>query len=151
MRPAPTQAKRIVTLSHAVTQSVDAPPARAFAYLRDPLALGRWALGCFDSAPTDQENLYAGRSLFDGATGWFRIDADPVRLEIDYLVGTPDKLARRISARVMPGAELGYPEASCLVTLTAWRPAGMTASRWDQLCASHEVEILLIKAQLETD
>jgi hypothetical protein len=39
----------------------------------------------------------------------------------------------------------------CLVTLLAWRPVGMDKTRWHRLCASHEVEILLAKSQLENN
>jgi hypothetical protein len=135
------------TLAHMTTQLVAAPVEAAFAYLRDPLKLGRWSLGCFDTAATETPGLYTGRSLFDGGVGWYRIDA--AGSVIDYLVGTPQHLVRRISVRIMPGAEFGYAAGTCLVTLIAWRPADMDAARWARLCAAHEVEILLIKSQIE--
>jgi hypothetical protein len=137
-------------LAHMATQLVAVPPAAAFAYLQHPIRLGRWSLGCFDTAATDTPGLYTGRSLFDGSAGWYRIDADPAASVIDYLVGTPEHLVRRISVRVMPAAELGYADGTCLVTLIAWRPADMDEPRWARLCAAHEVEILLIKSQIET-
>ena len=137
--------------THVTTQPVDAPAARAFAYLRDPINVGRWSLGCFGTEATDRTGVYTGRSLFDGARGWFRIDADPARLIIDYLVGEPRNLMRRISARVVPGADLGYSAATCLITLTAWRPHDMGDERWARLCAAHEAEIFLIKSQIEAD
>jgi hypothetical protein len=69
---------------------------------------------------------------------------------IDYLVGSrPDDLLPRISARVVPGPGTARPDGVCLVTLTAWRAAGMDDARWRQLIAAHEAEILLIKGQLE--
>ena len=138
------------TLAHMTTQLVAAPAAAAFAFLRDPIRLGRWSLGCLDTAATDTPGLYIGRSLFDGGSGWFRIDADDAARNIDYLVGTPRHLVRRISARIIPGPDLGYADETCLITLAAWRPAEMDDTRWTRLCAAHEVEILLIKAQLET-
>lgn len=138
-----------MALAHAVTQRVDTPAQRAFDFLRDPRALGRWSLGCFDTFAVDDSGLHAGISLFDGSQGWFRIDADPARLTIDYLVGPPDALRRRISARAVPGPELGYDAGTCLVTLTAWRSASMGDERWQRLCASHEAEIFLIKSQIE--
>jgi len=138
------------TLAHMTTQLVAAPAEAAFAYLRDPIRLGRWSLGCFDTVATETPGLYRGRSLFDGGSGWFRIDADAAGSAIDYLVGTPQHLVRRISARIIPGPDLGYAGATCLVTLTAWRPAQMDEPRWARLCAAHEVEILLIKAQIES-
>jgi hypothetical protein len=136
------------TLAHMTTQLVAAPAEAAFAYLRDPLKLGRWSLGCFDTAATETPGLYTGRSLFDGGTGWYRIDA--AGSVIDYLVGTPQHLVRRVCVRIMPGTDLGYADGTCLVTLTAWRPADMDEPRWARLCAAHEVEILLIKAQIES-
>lgn len=139
-----------MALAHAVTQKVDAPALRAFDFLRDPLMLGRWSLGCFGTFPAGSNGLHAGTSLFDGSQGWFRIEADPERLSIDYLVGLPDALRRRISARVVPGLELGYDASVCLVTLTAWRSVSMAEERWLRLCAAHEAEIYLIKSQIET-
>jgi hypothetical protein len=137
-------------LAHMTSQIVAAPAEVAFAYLRDPIALGRWSLGCFATEATDTPGLYTGRSLFDGGAGWFRVDADAAALSIDYLVGTPEHLVRRICARIIPGPDLGHADATCLVTLTAWRPATMDNARWERLCVAHEAEILLIKAQLET-
>ena len=139
-----------MTLAHMVTQQIAASAEAAYAYLRDPVRLGRWSLGCFDTRATETGGLFVGRSLFDGATGWFRIDADADRLEIDFLVGTPQNLQRRICARVVPGPALGYDAGTCLVTLIAWRPAGMDGERWTRLCALHEAEIFLIKGQIET-
>jgi hypothetical protein len=138
------------TLAHTTTQLVAAPAVAAFEFLRDPVRLGRWSLGCLDTAATDTPGLYSGRSLFDGGTGWFRIDANAAMWNIDFLVGTPQRLVRRISARIIPGPDLGYADETCLITLAAWRPAEMDDARWTRLCAAHEVEILLIKAQIET-
>jgi hypothetical protein len=138
-------------LTHATAQPVATPAARAFAYMRDPINLGRWSLGCFGTEPTDLPGVYAGRSLFDGVRGWFRIDADPTRFIVDYLVGEPQNLVRRISARIIPGSDLGYGAATCLITLNAWRPHDMSDERWTRLCAAHEAEIFLIKSQIEAD
>ena len=38
-----------------------------------------------------------------------------------------------------------------LIMLMAWRPAAMDPERWQRLCASHEAELWLIKAQIERD
>lgn len=134
---------------HMTTRIVRAPADAAFRYLADPMALGRWSLGCFDVAPAEAPGLFKGRSLIDGGEGWFRIDADPARRVIDYLVGTPERLVRRISARVVPGADLGHPAGTCLVSLMAWRAADMDAERWERLAALHEAEIILLQGQIE--
>ncbi|MBN9062637.1 MAG: hypothetical protein BGP06_18445 [Rhizobiales bacterium 65-9] len=138
-------------LSHIATCRVLAPAGFAFAYLADPAKLGRWSLGCFDTQPVDGSGLHTGLSLFDRGRGWYRIDSDPDRMSIDYLVGAPDSLTHRISARVMAGGPLAYSDPACLATLIAWRPATMDEERWLRLKASHEAEIWLIKAQIETE
>ena len=137
-------------LAHATTLRVDVAADAAFDYLADPLLLGRWSLGCFDTVPAGAPGLFTGVSLFDGARGWFRIDADRARHIIDYHVGDPASQVPRVSVRVIPGPVCGLPETSCYVTLTAWRVAAMSDERWARLCAAHEAEIWLIKAQLET-
>ena len=135
--------------SHTTTRHVKAPAQAAFGYLSDPLALGRWSLGCFDTMAAGEPGLYTGTSLVDGGQAWFRIDADRKRLLIDYRVGTPEKLVRRIAARIMPGEELGLPESTCLVSLIAWRTADMSDEKWQRLQALHEAEIILIAGQIE--
>ncbi|WP_342361737.1 SRPBCC family protein [Terrarubrum flagellatum] len=138
-------------LSHIATCHVQAPADVAFAYLSDPIKLGRWSLGCFDTGPSGEPGVYTGLSLFDGGRGWYRIDANAATRSIDFHVGAPPNLTHRISARVMAGAPLGYSKDACLVTLMAWRPANMDDDRWNRLCASHDAEIWLIKAQIETE
>jgi hypothetical protein len=136
-------------LAHACTALVEVDAKTAFAFLADPKALGGWALGCWD-AEVDRKGRFHGRSLFSGEETWGRLDADPARLLVDYLIGSrPGDLVLRISARVVPGPVAGRPEDVCLITLTAWRAAGMDDTRWRQLVAAHEAEILLIKGQLE--
>lgn len=137
-------------LAHAATLRVDVAADAAFDYLADPLLLGRWSLGCFDTGSAGVPGLFTGVSLYDGARGWFRIDADRARRIIDYHVGDAASQVPRVSARVIPGPVCGLPETSCYVTLTAWRVAGMTDERWSRLCTAHEAEIWLIKAQIET-
>jgi hypothetical protein len=134
-----------------VTRHLLAPAEHAYDYLSDPLKLGRWSLGCFETSLDEALGIHTGTSLFDGSQGWFQIDPEPNRMLIDYLVGMPDQLRCRISARVIPGGSVGYDDASCLVMLSAWRPESMDGDRWARLCAAHEAEIWLIKAQIETE
>lgn len=141
----------MTSFSHCVTCHVLAPAATAFAYLADPIKLGRWSLGCFDTGPADAAGLYTGLSLFDGGRGWYSIRTEPALRSIDYLVGTPGRLTHRISARILDASTLNYPSDTCLASLTAWRPADMPDDRWRRLCASHEAEIWLIKAQIEME
>jgi hypothetical protein len=140
----------VSSLSHAATQRVDVGADAAFDFLADPLMLGRWSLGCFDTAPAGSPGLFTGVSLYDGARGWFRVDADRSRHIVDYHVGDAASQVPRVAARVIPGPVCGLPATSCYVTLTAWRVVGMDDDRWSRLCAAHEAEIWLIKAQIET-
>ncbi|MCP8940950.1 hypothetical protein NK718_20685 [Alsobacter sp. SYSU M60028] len=136
--------------SHVATVLVAAEAADAFAFLADPLALGGWSLGCMETGPDEALGLHRGRSLFDGAEGWFEIDARADLLLIDYLVGTRERRRRRISARVVAAEDAGLPAGHCYVSMIAWRPGDMDEARWRRLCAAHEAEIWLIKAQIES-
>jgi hypothetical protein len=134
--------------SHCATTLVGVPADRAYAFLVDPVALGRWSLGCMDLTHVGN-GVYRGRSLFDGGEGWLSIDGDPQRRVVDYHVGTLDQRLPRISARVVPGPVCGLAPAECYVSLLAWRARSMDEARWQRLFASHAAEICLIKAQLE--
>jgi hypothetical protein len=137
-------------LSHAATLRVDVTADAAFDFLADPLHLGRWSLGCFDTEPAGAPGLFTGVSLYDGARGYVRIDADRTRHIIDYHVGDAVSQVPRVSIRVVPGSVCGLPTTSCYVTLTAWRLADMADERWFRLRAAHEAEIWMIKAQIES-
>ena len=130
-------------LSHCVSAGCAVPARRAYAFLTDGIAVGRWALGSFDATKVGPD-LFRGRSLFDGAAVHYRPVGDPERMIVDYHVGTnPRALVPRVMARVVPRTG-----RSCLVMLIAWRDAAMSDARWERLVACHEVEIRLIQAQL---
>ena len=136
------------SLSHSVSAECAVPARRAYEFLSDGLEVGRWALGSFDARKVD-ENLFRGRSLFDGSEVLYRPVGDPARLIVDYHVGNdPEALVPRVMARVVPGEATGRDRRSCIVTLVAWRDASMSDARWERLVAAHEVEIRLIQAQL---
>ncbi|QIB64546.1 hypothetical protein [Kineobactrum salinum] len=136
-------------LSHCVTALVNAPAIMAFDFLSDPMALGRWSIGCMNTLHTDEEGVYVGRSLFSDAESWFSIDARPELMLIDYRIGIPASLVPRISVRVIPHEVCDLAENQCYVTLTSWRTSKMSMERWQALSATHEAEIWLIKSQIE--
>ena len=137
-------------LCHTVTAEIAVPAESAFRYLADPLKLGLWALGCFDTQPTETDGLFKGTSLFDGSEAWFRIETDPKRFLIDYLVGDSKNQLPRISTRIVPGSNYGRDAEHCMVSMIAWRVSDMSDHRWQRLCATHDAEILMIQAQLES-
>lgn len=136
-------------LSHVTSIAIDAPAEKAFAFLADPARLDRWSFGTWTTT-LHEGGLVEGRAIFDEAITWVRIDGDRARLAIDYHLGkSREALTPRISARVVPGARLERDAQSCVVTLTAWRTAGMSDERWRRLTAAHEFEIVLLKSLIE--
>jgi hypothetical protein len=113
-------------LCHTVTAEITVPAESAFRYLADPLKLGLWALGCFDTQPTETDGLFKGTSLFDGSEAWFRIETDPKRFLIDYHVGDSKHQLPRISTRIVPGPNYGGDAQHCMVSMTAWRVSDMS-------------------------
>ena len=135
---------------HATARLCMAAPERALKHLSQRAGMARWILGMWDCREAEP-CLFSGQSLFDGGTGWVRVEVDAGRGLVDYLVGaTPDTLVRRIAARVMPGPPLGHAAGTCVVTLEAWRTGDMSEERWLRLQHTHEAEIELIRAQLES-
>lgn len=134
---------------HAVARLCRCSPAAALALLSEAEGLARWNLGLWhtrDAGP----GLVTGRSLFGGGSGLARVQVNAQEGWVNYAVGASEaELVSRIQARVQSGPELGYAEGHCMVTLLAWRTAGMADDRWERLKAAHEVEIDLIRAALE--
>jgi hypothetical protein len=134
-------------LVHCVSSLCSAQPDHAFAYLADPDRLGEWSLGCWSARTED--GTVRGSSLFDGGEAVVRLIPMPEQRIVDYEVGSePERLVRRISARVVPGDVVGEASSS-LVVLTAWREASMDDERWHRLVVAHEAEILLLRHGIE--
>ena len=135
---------------YTVSLEVAVPAEAAFRFLCDLEKLGGWALGCFDTRRSGENNdLHQGTSLFDGSRNWVRVETDPNRFLVDYHVGDEETQAPRISARVVPWVLLERSPGTCIVSMTAWRTGGMSDDRWRRLCATHDAEIYLIREQLE--
>jgi hypothetical protein len=135
--------------AHTAARLCRATVAAAMRHLATPQGMSRWALGMWNCREVEP-GLVAGESLFDGGVAWARIvklaDVDA----LDYHVGaSPDRLLPRIHARVIDGPLLGHPPGTCVVSLLAWQPEGMSEQRWRRLVVSHEAEIELIQAQLD--
>jgi hypothetical protein len=59
---------------HAVACLCRCTPVRALDHLATAAGMARWCLGLFETRET-ADGLVTGRSLFDGAVGWARIDS----------------------------------------------------------------------------
>lgn len=134
---------------HAVARLCRCTAQAALAMLSQAQGLAQWNLGLWhtrEQAP----GLLAGSSLYGGGAGLVRVQVDEAHRSVAYAVGVDEAaLQPRIQARVQPGPELGYAEGHCVVTLLAWRCADMDDGRWQRLKAAHEVEIDLIRTQLQ--
>jgi hypothetical protein len=134
---------------HAVARLCRARVPQALALLSTAAGLARWNLGLWHTQEPSPGWL-TGTSLFGGGHGLAHVQVDTARGGVDYRVGSDAQhLVPRIQARVQPGAELGFADDHCIVTLMAWRSADMDDARWRRLCATHEVEIDMIRAELE--
>ena len=138
------------SLVHSTARVCACSVEQALAHLGSAAGMARWNLGLWNCREVEP-GLVTGQSLFDGAIGWARVQVDAARGVVDYRVGAdPSALLPRIRASVLAGETLGHPEGSCLVTLEAWRTAGMDDERWNGLVRTHETEIDLIRAQLSS-
>jgi len=135
--------------AHIASALVSVPADFAFGRLADAAFVGGWSLGSMALTEV-AAGVYRGVSMFDGSVAHVDIRPQPDLGLIDFGVGTAEVRLPRIFIRVTPGSVLGHGAADCLVTMTALRAAGADDARWARTCTSHETEILLIKAQLET-
>ncbi len=141
----------IHTPGHSVTIEVGASWESAFDYLVDPLNLGKWALGCWETESSDIKGLYVGRSLFDNEKSYFRIEENRELHLLDFFIGDKTVQQPCISIRIVAGVVYGQAESSCLLTINAWRDINSSDERWRQLCVCHETEIILLKALIERE
>jgi hypothetical protein len=138
------------TLSHTTSIEVGAPAQISFAFMADGMKMGQWAFGSWDRRHVE-DDLFVGTSMFSGNDVYVRMIADPDRLLIHYEVGpSPDTLAPRVIARVVPGPELGYAEGRSIVTLVLWRDASMSDENWSMIASAHETEMYIIRRLIES-
>ena len=136
--------------AHVCSVGIDRPAAAAMAFLADPERLSSWAVGMGETT-VHPGGLVEGVRPGAKEPIWARIDADPGRSTIHYHLGPDrDSLAPRIMVRVVPGSVLGGDPRACVVSLIAWRQAGMGDTRWEGLKSGHEHEILEIKRLVES-
>lgn len=134
---------------HTTSIRVERPAGEAFRYMADGMRQGEWTFGSWDREQVGPD-LFRGRSLFDGSTTHVRIRPDAAELVIFYDVGDPaGDMVPRNMARIVEGPVVGLPADACVVTLLAWRLAGMSDERWRQLCVSHETQMFIIKNRIE--
>ncbi|MCB1407060.1 MAG: hypothetical protein KDK01_12590 [Rhodobacteraceae bacterium] len=137
------------SIAHHVSTRAAVSADFAFALLADATFVGNWSLGSMGLVP-DGDGVYRGTSMFDGSDAFVEIRPYPALGLIDYAVGTRSARSPRIAIRVTAGGPLGFDDKSCVITLSAFRAASADDARWTRTRISHEAEILLIKAQLET-
>lgn len=121
-----------------------------FDFMAEPNNLGIWALGAWN-ATVDSAGLIHGASIKDGNEIFVRIVPISDNRLIDYHVGlSPTELTPRIFAHVLSTEILGANDGASVLMMTALRTDDMDDERWAGLCATHAVEIDLIKSAIET-
>lgn len=135
--------------AHICSAAVDRPAADAMAFLQAPENLASWAVG-LGEATVHPDGTVEGAFPETGEPIRARIDADPERGTILFHLG-PDRgaMVSRIMIRVVPGDVLERDPGTCLISLIAWRQAGMDDARWAGLRSGHESEILELKRLIE--
>lgn len=135
---------------HSSSILVRTDAARAFRLMADGERQGRWALGNWRRRQV-ADTTFVGESVFSGLPTWVRLHVDPARLAVDYdVAATESGLRFRNAARVLDGSALGHPLGTALVTLFTWRLTDQSDDAWAQICSTHETEMFLIRALLES-
>ncbi len=97
------------------------PAETAFAFMADGLKQDHWALGSMGREALG-DGLFRGKSSFDGADLYVRLESYPDLLLVDYSTGpSPEELVPHVEARIRPGSWLGREDSVSVVTLTIWR------------------------------
>ncbi|MEJ8566995.1 hypothetical protein [Elongatibacter sediminis] len=140
---------------HCQTASiaVRVPAIQAFEYMSDGQRQGEWTLGSWNRRHilnTPAGDVFAGESLVDGSTLYVRPRGHVDSLLVDYDVGpSPDSLVHLISARIIPGPNLGRSENECVITLMSWRGQTDSDEAWTLDSHLFNAEMLIIRNRLE--
>jgi hypothetical protein len=138
-------------LCYTVTEEIAVPGRFAFEFLAEASNLAQWTLGMMsaEQSPSDQQTI-TGKRLFGGTPIIVKIDTDPRRFIVDYLIGSDaDSMTMRNSARVVLGEHFGRGKDKCLVSLANWRSTETDDRRWHRAAALHDLEIDLLKERIE--
>lgn len=136
---------------HTGSIEIQCDPSTAIAYVADGLKQGEWALGSIDRREIG-DGLFEGKSMFGAGTEYIRIRVDAENQMVYYDVGhSLDDMRTLNVIRVVPGLVLGCEAESCVMTLLSWRVQGTPDEAWTRNCVSHETEMYIIKARLESN
>lgn len=135
---------------NAICASVEVavPAETAFAFMADGLKQDHWALGSMGREDLG-DGLFRGKSSFDGADLYVKLESYPDLLLVDYATGpSPQELVPHVEARIRPGSWLGRDDAVSVVTLTIWRH-GDDDEEWEFHLHLWRTEVRLIKGAIE--
>ena len=122
------------------TVSIDAPAGRVTRFLADPANLPRWAVG-FAKAVRQEGGRWRVRTGAGEVA--LRIDADPARGIVDFVISPAPGVELLAASRVIPRG------AGCEYTFTQFQAPGMSdeAFRMSVKALAHELSVL--KALME--
>jgi hypothetical protein len=138
--------------TYCVTAHCNAPADEVLAFMANGIALGGWALGCFNTEQVDERGTVRGRTLATGDETYVRPIVHPEQGIVVYEVAYGENVNNMtpwIWAIVRPADFVGCGSDSSLVSLIAWRIEGTSDEDWNAVCRYHDAEILLIKGQVE--
>lgn len=134
---------------HIASIEIEAKADDAFAFMADARNISQWALGAWTTLEAT-ETSSCGASLIDSALCYIRLEADPqARVVHFHTGGSWAELTKVIICRIKDNDSRRATTPSCLLSIEAKRPADMSAPRWRQLKAAHEVEIFILKNRIE--
>ena len=136
--------------AHITSVHSSCMPEKAFARLSDLSQLTDWNFNLKEIQMMG-ENLARGVLKLNGESILIRLSMDhEMRILHFHLGNSMDSMIPRIMIRVLSHSFQGESTTGCVITMIAWKVAGMDEERWRGLKAAHEYEILQIKAILES-
>ena len=100
-----------------------------------------------DARLTPFLNAFSGIGWLFMAILWFGINSTTVIFTVTMILIPFTAINIRTGLNELDRELLELGQS---LTLSAWRPVGMSDARWQQLRAAHEAEILLVKSQIES-
>ena len=133
---------------HVTSIRIAAPVEAAFAFMSDARNISEWALGALHPVEA-KPDAYIGNSMIDGQRVFVQVAAEPMLKHVEFRTGSGwDRLEQLILCRIVDDrAEDGRD--ACILSLATQRLPSLPAQRWQQLCASHELEMFIIKNRIE--
>ena len=137
-------------LAHITSVQSSFHPEKAFAYLSDLSQILNWNFNLAEVRMVES-HIAKGILKLNGESILIRVSLDQEMKIVHFHLGNSlNEMIPRIMIRILPDPSSESKGSGCLISMIAWRTKKMNDERWRGLKASHEYEILKIKAWLES-